>query len=152
MLAAEQLVEAITTRATGLALTGARAFSSRMWPLAENQLPAWRVFAVDEDIVPETVHEPFVQSHALQIEVQGTAVALADLDNALNALASQVLTAIFNPPGVPDALSALLPKVALTLRRIERKPSTEGQATVGQVVITLRAEFRTLSNAPDTIL
>jgi hypothetical protein len=152
MLAAQQVVDAIASRITGLALTGARAYTSRMWPLSEADLPAWRVFAVDEDIEPTTVHSPFVQTHALQIELRGAARAVADLDDTLNALASQALTALFNPPGVADALSVLLQRVALTTRRIERAMATEGEAAVGLATLTLRAEFRTLSNAPDTIL
>lgn len=152
MLAAQQLVDAIATRITGLALTGSRAYTSRMWPFDEADLPAWRVFAVDEDIEPATVHSPYINSHALQVELRGVARAVDNLDDLLNALASQALGALFVEPGVPDALSALMGKTALSARRIERGMSTEGQAVVGQLTLTLRVEFRTLSNDPDTIL
>ncbi len=54
-------------------------------------------------------------------------------------------------PGLPDALSGLTSTI-ITTRRIERAMQKEGEAVLGLVTITLRGEFRTLSNAPDTIL
>ena len=152
MLAAAQIVDAIAARITGLALTGARAYTSRMWPLSEADLPAWRVFAVDEDVEPATVHQPFINNHALQVELRGVARAVASLDDTLNALASQAITALFSAPVVPDALSALIGRIALTVRRIQRDMATEGQAAVGLLTLTLRVEFRTLSTDPDTLI
>lgn len=150
-LAAAQVVNAIATRITGLSLAGVRVYTDRAWPLAEDALPAWKVVAVDEDVDPQTIHAPVLEQHALQIELQGYAKAVAGLDDALHALASEALTALFNAPGLPDALSGLTSTI-ITTRRIERAMQKEGEAVLGLVTITLRGEFRTLSNAPDTIL
>lgn len=152
MLAAAQVLNAIAARLTGLPLAGVRVYTSRAWPLASKDLPAWKVVAPDEDIEPMTVHRPTPQKHLLQVELLGHTRAVDDLDDRLHALASEALTAVFNEPGTPDALSAFDGKVQLSARRIERAMAGEGEAALGLVTITLRAEFNTLSNAPDTIL
>lgn len=152
MLAAQQVIDAVAARLNGLPLAGARVFTSRTWPLTEKDLPAWRLFAVDEDIEPQTIHEPSVQMHRLQIELRGHARATDDLDDRLNDLASEALGALFANPPPSDTLSTLRQKVSLSARRIERGMQTEGEASVGIANITVRAEFMTRSDAPDTIL
>lgn len=153
-LAAAQVVDALAARLSGLPLAGTRVYTSRTWPLTEKDLPAWRLFAVDEDIEPQTIHEPTPQRHALQVELHGHARAVEDLDDRLNDLASQALTAVFaSPPPADDlALLQVQHRVALSARRIERGMQSEGEASMGLVNITLRAEFMSMSNAPDTIL
>ena len=152
MLAAAQVLDAIAARITGLSLTGAHVFTDRAWPLTEATLPAWKVVSPDEDIEPLTIHTSGPQQHRLQIELQGYVKAAAGIDDAMHAIASQAITALFNEPGTPDALSALAGRVQLSQRRVERAMKSEGQAELGLIQITLRAEFSTLSNAPDTIL
>lgn len=150
-LAAAQVIDALAERITGLSLAGDRVLTSRTWPLAEKDLPAWRVIAVDEDVEPTTVHKPSLNLHHLQVELRGFASASEDLDDVLHAMASQALTAVFNTPVVADALAGMVRKVSLSLRRIERAMKTEGEASLGLVTITIRAEFHTPSNDPDTI-
>jgi hypothetical protein len=150
-LAAAQVVDALAARLSGQPLAGTRVYTSRAWPLSEDGLPAWKVVAVDEDIEPQTVHSPTLQRHALQVELQGYAKAAANLDDALHALASEALTVIFNAPGAPDALSALT-STAISTRRIERAMQKDGEAVLGLVTVTLRAEFNTYEDEPDTIV
>jgi hypothetical protein len=50
-----------------------------------------------------------------------------------------------------DALAVLDGKTQLSLRRMERQMATEGEAAIGLVVITLRAEFRTRASAPEQL-
>lgn len=149
-LAGAQIRAAIATRLTGLPLAGERVYKSRAWPL--NLLPAWKIVTPDEDIEPMTVHPNTPQNHRLQLELQGYTSVVDELDDRLDDLAAEALTAIFNPPGSPDALSVLMTHMQLTQRRIERVMSPEGQAVLGMVQITLRAEYRTKANAPETIL
>jgi hypothetical protein len=150
MLVAGQIVHALATRLTGLTL-GAGVFTSRAWPLAEDQLPAWRVIAVDESIEPATVHRDPLQSHALQVELRGHVKATDELDDGLHALTAEALTAVFDPMPPLDALAVLDGKTQLSLRRMERQMATEGEAAIGLVVITLRAEFRTRASAPEQL-
>lgn len=155
-LASAQVVDAVAARITGLALSGNRIYTSRAWPIDEKTLrtvgPAGRVFAVDEDITPQTIHAPTRQQHALQIELEGLVREVENVDDEMHALAAQWLTALFSTTPPADALAALGAKVLLTQRRIEREMQSDGQASIGRVLITLRAEFHTRSNAPDTIV
>jgi hypothetical protein len=161
-LAAAQVIDAVAARITGLALAGTKVYTSRAWPLAESGLPAWRVYAPDEDVEPVTVHPNQLSAHTLQLELHGLTRVVADLDDALHALAEEALTAVFRlvPPDdpanpgtpLPDALDAILSKLQVSLRRIERNFSTEGEAAVGRVVITLRINFRTRASAPGTLV
>ena len=151
MLAAGQIVHAIAARITGLPL-GASVATDRAWAWSEDQLPAWRVVEVDEDIEPLTVHRPALQQHALQIELRGNVRDAAGLDDSLREMTAEALTAIFDTTPPADALAGIAPKHQLSLRRIERSMGKEGAADVGLTVITLRSEFRTYANAPETLV
>jgi hypothetical protein len=151
-LASAQVVDALATRITGLALAGANVFTSRAWPLAEGDLPAWKVVAADEDVEPMTVHPDALQKHTLQVELRGHAKAVDNIDDALHALAAQALTAIFDLTPPADALNTIASKLQVTLRRIERDMQQQGQALLGLVVITLRVDFRTRASAPETLV
>lgn len=161
-LAAAQVIDAIATRITGLSIAGSNVYTSRAWPLTEALLPAWRVVAGDEDVEPQTVHPNLLQQHTLQVELRGHAKATSDLDDALHALAEEVLTAVFRarvvtdpmaiPPTVADALDNLYGKLQVSLRRIERVLQEEGEAVLGLIVVTLRVIFRTRASAPGTLV
>jgi hypothetical protein len=152
-LAAAQVVDAIAARITGLALTGARVYTSRTWPLAEKDLPAWRVVAMDEAIAPKSLGPNPTQEHQLQVELRGHARAVADLDDALHGLAEQALKAVFpaTPAGTPDALDGMARKIHLSLRRIERVLQMEGEATLGVVIVSLLIVFMTKAQSPDAL-
>lgn len=152
MLAAGQVIDALASRLSGLALAGARVYTSRTWPLSEEELPAWRVQAADEDVEPITVHPDMLQQHALQVELRGHARAAASLDDSLHALAAEALGAVFATAPPADALSLIASKLQVTLRRIERAVVTEGEAAIGLVVLTLRVIFRTRASAPETLV
>jgi hypothetical protein len=152
MLAAGQVVAAVAQRITGLSLAGSAVFTDRTWPLSETQLPAWKVLAADESVAPMTIHPDPVFAHELQVEMHGFAQGVSGLDAALNGLASEALTAIFRTSGTPDALDAIDRKLQLSLRRIERSMTKEGEAAMGLVLITLRANFKTRASAPDTLI
>lgn len=151
-LAAAQIIDAIAARMTGLPLAGARVFTSRAWPLAEDALPAWRVLAENEDIEPTTVHPNARQEHRLQVELHGYARAVNDLDDALHALTAQALESVFSLTPPADALAALRPKLQMTQRRIERRLEADGQAVLGEVVITLRVVFSTRVSEPQSLV
>lgn len=152
MLASAQVVAAIAVRLRGLPLAGERVFTSRAWPLAEKDLPAWRVQAGDEAIELLTVHPAGPQQHTLEVQLHGICRAVADLDDVMHALASEAITALFNDPSAPDALSQLAGRVPLSQSAIARELQGEGEATLGCITVTLIARFNTRGSAPDTIL
>jgi hypothetical protein len=152
MLAAALIVAAIATRITGLSLAGDDVFTSRAWPLAEKDLPAWRVIAADEEIEPLTLNPNPLQKHTLQVELHGIAQVTAALDDALHALTAEALAAVFRTSGTADDLDAIAPQIQVSLRRIERTFSKEGEAATGLALITLRVDFKTRAAAPETLI
>jgi hypothetical protein len=140
-LAAAQVVDAVAARLAPMAATGGRVYTSRTWPLAEADLPAWRVTAEAEDVLMETLSGA-EQTHTLSIAAQCSTRAVADLDDALHTLAAAGLTLLF----------AGVPPYRLVLDGIERELATEGEAAVGRVTLNLTAIFLTAPSAPETIL
>lgn len=136
-LASAQVVDALAARVATLAPAGG-VHTSRNWPL--DTLPAWRVFAADEAVADAMMSG--VNEHTLEVEVQGTAHAVADLDDALHTMAAAALTALFAPPAPHQ----------LQLAGIQRRLATEGEASVGRITLRVRATFYVDPSAPETIV
>src|SRR4051812_5941361 len=103
-LAAAQVVDALAALLVPVALSGGRVYTSRLWPLTEAELPAWRVTAETEEVQPTTIHSG-VEQHLLSVEAKGYARATDNLDDSLHALAAAGLTALF--AGTPAHFLAL---------------------------------------------
>lgn len=138
-LAAAQVVDAIAALLVPMPATGGRVYTSRTWPLAEADLPAWRVTA-EEEIV-ERADVSGLNQHSLVVRAGAVARATANLDDALHALAAAGLTLLF----------AGTPPHDLQLQRIDREMSTEGEAAVGTIALDLRAIYFVNPAAPETI-
>lgn len=152
-LATAQVIDAVAARLRGGPLAGEDVFTSRAWPLTERNLPAWRVIASEENINPLTISANPTQQHELQIVLDGYVMNEATVDTAMHALQLEALQRLFPAaPGTPDALDALMPRLRLTLRRVERYMQTEGEATLGKVSITLLAAYRTRASAPESLV
>lgn len=149
-LAATQIVNAIAAR-----IPGNSVHTSHPWPLAESELPAWRVRSVPGgEAVPQTLARDALYRHELEVECIGYVRAVDDLDTALDALAAPALAKLFAaaPQTPPDALDALAAKIELSLaRELEFGPGVEGEAAIGAVTVPLRAVYFTRASAPETI-
>lgn len=141
-LAAAQVVDAVAARLIPMAATGGRVFTSRTWPLAEAELPAWRVTAGDEQVSAAGLDVNAPQQHELDVEAAVVARATADLDDALHALAESGLSLLF----------ATQPPHALLLMGIRRGLQGDGEAALGVLQLRLRALFFTVPSAPGTIV
>lgn len=149
-LASAQVVDkvaALLVAATTAA--GSKVYTSRAWPLPDADLPAIRVYADEEEIQPAGVTFPALQRHELTVYVCGYCKATSDLDDAMNGLAAQALSALF----ASVATTRLSPLNCTTqAKRIERDMTTEGEAAVGRITVSLLVQFNTRNNAPETIL
>lgn len=139
-LAAATVVDALASRLAPMPATGGRVYTSRAWPLAEADLPAWRVTAEDEQVTPESLDG--VNTHSLVVSARAYARAAADLDDTLHALAASGLAILF----------AGTPPYSLQLDSIERQLATEGEAAVGVITLNTRATYFVAPSAPETIL
>lgn len=139
-LAAAQVVTALAARLVPLAATGGRVFTSRTWPLADADLPAWRVTAADEQVEASTLNG--INVHRLEVSAAATVRHSTTLDTSMHALAEGGLPLLFAEP-VPYGLRLLA---------IERETDTEGEAAVGRITLRLQATFYTHPAQPGTIL
>jgi hypothetical protein len=137
-LAAAQVIDAVAAR---VAASGRPAYTSRLWPLAEAALPAWRVTAEQEDVERQAVGGDIAQ-HSLTVQLRGCVRATDDLDDALHALAATVLSLVFAAPVPYD----------MQLTAIDRYLATEGEAALGVITLTVRATYYVSAAAPETIL
>lgn len=148
-LASAQVIDAVVTRLSGNTPASTRVYPSRLWPLAEADLPAWRVSAGDEEIEPETVHYPAILLHRLPVRCEGYVKANADADDAMHLMAEQALAALYGS----QANTALGLNVQSNHpARIERDVVSEGQANLGRITVELAIKYRTAANAPGTII
>jgi hypothetical protein len=141
-LAAAQVVDALAARLAPQALGAGGVKTSRLWPWSEDELPACRVFAADEPVEAVGGIAEVINRHELSVDVQYTARATADLDDALHALAEAGLPLLFAAP-VP---------YGLRLTGINRNTTTEGEAAVGQITLQLACTFFVSPAAPHVIL
>jgi hypothetical protein len=148
MLAAAQVVEAIADLLRGVTGWDDKVFTDRAWPLAEAELPAWKVLADDEEIEPTGPTFPALQKHELVVLCEGSARAVSGLDAALNGLAATALATLFASKSAAS-LSPLNCSMAVT--RISRDMTSEGEAAVGRITLALRVRFHTFNNDPETI-
>ncbi len=137
-LAAAQVIDAVAAR---LAAAGRPAYTSRLWPLAEAALPAWRVTAEEELIERQSLGDDLSQ-HTLSVQMRGYVRATDDLDDVLHALAAAVLPLVFAAPVPYD----------LQLTAIDRFIAAEGEASLGVITLSARATYFVRAASPQTIL
>ena len=139
-LAAAQVVDAIAARFTPVALSAGRVYTSRLHPLTEAELPAWRITAEAEDV--ETGMADGVNVHTLLVDCAGYVQATDNVDDSMHALAAQGLTA-----------ACALPVLYRTqLQSIERELVADGEARLGVVRLRLATQFYVRPEAPETIV
>lgn len=151
MLAAAQITHAIADllRGAGVTPAGERVYTSRSWPLAEAQLPAWRVVRQQEEVADESIHYPAVQRHALIVDLQGNCRETDALDDALDEMASAALAAVFATQSTATLGGR---NVTTQLVRIDRELAQEGEAATGRVTVSLQVQYFTRSDDPETII
>lgn len=140
-LAAAQVIDALAARLGTVSATSGRVHTSRTWPLATADLPAWRVLAEDEDC-ERVALDGGLHRHQLTVRCSAYTTATADLDDALHALASAGLQALFLAPA----------PYALQLVAIRRSMASEGEAKLGVVAVLVSAEYYANPAAPETII
>lgn len=148
MLAAAQAVDAVAALIRTVPAYATSVFTDRAWPLAEDNLPAWKVLPDDEEIEPTGPNFPALQQHELMVLAEGYCKAASAIDDAMHAMAANALGALFSS----KATSSLYPlHCSMACTRIAREFQPDGQAATGRITLSLRVRFHTYSNAPETI-
>jgi hypothetical protein len=140
MLASAQVIDAQAALLGPVVLSGGRVYTSRLHPLQESDLPAWRVVAFDESVTQAQISG--ANEHLLGIAFTGYVRATSDVDDAMHNLAAQGLTALF-----PSS-----PLYGLQLNGIDRQIVQEGEASLGAITIRATARFFVSPQQPEVIL
>lgn len=143
MLAAQQCIAAIMALVSGNTDAGTNVHASRAWPLSE--FPAWKVYAVSEDISALTVHYPQLRHHRLTVAMEGLAQATTDIDTPLHALRAQAITALFDTADHAGlGFAVVMNERSAAIEVLERTELITGATTV-----QLDIEFKTFANTPE---
>lgn len=138
-LASAQVIDAQAALLVPVALSAGRVYTSRLHPLTESELPAWRVIAENESITPSLISG--TNEHLLQIAFVGYVRATSDVDDAMHNLAAQGLAALW--PATP--------LYGLQLDSIDRQLVQEGEASMGQITLRATARFFVTPQTPESI-
>lgn len=141
-----QLRDAVVTAVTGLTTTGTRVFASRPDPQAAANLPCLHVYTQSEQVAGQSLDEPEIQRHDVEVRVEGLAKATSALDDTLDLIAKEVETALADPLTV-DGKSVTLSYTGcdIEIRRDTQQPH-------GAVVLTFTTDLYTLADAPDVLV
>jgi hypothetical protein len=142
MHARQAIREAAATAVTGLALTGARVFQSRM--RAQDALPCLLVTTNSEVVDRSDLGD--TEERDLEIEFLGVAKAAADVDDVLDTIAEQVEIAI----GANNTLGGRVKRMQLISLRPEFDDELE--QPVGLMRMTYRSTYYTNAGVPGTPL
>lgn len=140
-LAAAQVVDALAARLAPQALGPGGVRTSRLWPWAESDLPAVRLFAADEQVELDTIGQQ-INRHTLAVDAQYTLRAVANADAAMHSLAEAGMALLFAEP-LPHGLQ---------LTGISRDTATEGEAAVARITLQLQCTYFVAPAQPGAIL
>lgn len=139
-----QIRSAVVAALTGLTTTGSKVYGSRIYDLADANLPGLRVFLDEEAVTPESVHTPVTLGRKAVLVVECCAKANSSLDTTLDTMSKEVETAL--AAGFTVGSKTLFPVLASS--RITLEP---GSTPVGVKRLGFYLEFFTLANAPDSL-
>ncbi len=150
--ARQQLRAAVVTALTGLATTGSRVSATRRRPTAEADLPCLVVFTPDETTEIDSMGRPSrAQLRSVVLEVVGFAKG-SSLDDALDAIAAEVETALFASAVSTAAGSVGVLVKDLRLVRSETAYDPDAASPVGTLRLVFAASLRTREGAPTVIV
>ena len=132
---------------------GAKVYTDRAWPVDESELPTLQVFSGEESMTPMTVHWPSLQDHRLELLLVGKVRAVSGIDETMNVFIAQILTKLYGT----QAAATLAPLAGVRLeppgdRTVIRTPQEDAQAAFAHFTVRAIACFKTMSNAPETIV
>lgn len=141
-----QIRDAIATRLTGLATTGARVYRSRAFSLAENELPSLSVYLKREEIREVTFGTTPTLHRRMELVIEAHAASNDDLDTTLDTICAEVETAMepiltVGGVSVPAALSTT-----------EIEFLSDGEDLVGVASMTWLIDCKTAEDAPGTLI
>lgn len=145
----QQIRSAIITQVTGLTTTALNVFEHRVYPLAEDDLPAIVVSTTSEGSSIATIGGMGTVASLqrnLAISVEGYVKATSDVAQTLDTIAEEIEVAL----GDDETLGGLVESIELSGTTIEI--TAEGDQPVGVVKMDYDVVYRTTTGNPSTTL
>lgn len=139
-----QIRDAIATALTGLTTTAGRVYPNRLHKFETTSLPGLRITLPGDSVSVMTVHQPHIQQHAVTIDVECVAKAIADLDDTCDLMAKEVETAL--SAGIVIGSRTLYPLLTAS----EYDDEAAG-TPAGAKRLTFSVEYHALNTQPDTL-
>lgn len=129
--------------ASGVTLVSGRVYQNRVYPLHEAQLPAITVYSGSETVEPFTMGN-MTASRVVEINVDIYNAAVTALDDAIDAIAVQVETAIGNDFTVNGLAKSI------TLQSVALEYSGDAQTPLGVARLVYAAHYVTSISDAET--
>jgi hypothetical protein len=142
----QQIREYVASQLTGLTTTGSNVYTSRVYELVADKLPALLVYTTSETSSEVSFSKARHQNRALSINVEGYVRARSSYDDTLDTIASEVETALLDDP----LFGGLTVNAELVNTDIDL--SGDGDQPVGTVRLTFAVTYRTETGQPDTAI
>ena len=140
-----QIRSAIVARLTGLSTTGSRVYPSRIYPLADENLPCLAVYLDEEEISTESIGTNAPLDRMADLKIKVCAKSTSSLDATLDGILAEVETAIGTAPdqtfGNLLKMSPLPVGISVDMEDTLEKP-------VGIAIITYRINYFTAASNP----
>lgn len=129
---AEQIIQTVVTKLTGLTTTGTRVYRGRAYPTADSELPGLLVY-LGQDKITQHLSQSFVDSE-LMISIDARVKsASSQVDTLLNTIRSEITVALM--AGYTQGLSYLID----TLEGDVAEPSIRGDGD--QPIASMRMDW-----------
>lgn len=150
--ARKQIRDAVVALVTDLETTGRNVFPSRVYSLADEELPSLSVFTGDagnDEVVTKvtlgnTTKKPLFH-RACPLIIEGHAKVSDDIDDVLDQIALEIEVAMSNPITIGERT------VPAQLRSTAKELSGEGEDQIGVVRLLYVATYVTAENTPDVL-
>jgi len=142
----QQIRERIATDLTGLTTTATRVYQSRVYPLADNNLPGLIIFTKEETSEPTGMGSNRLIDRMLIVRIQAFCEGVSDFDDTVDTICKEVETALANDTD----LNSLAKDTYLSATDIQFDSS--GSQPIGYASMDFTVEYQTLDNAPDSAL
>lgn len=139
----KQIRDAVKTTLAGLTTTGARAFTSRVYPLAMNEYPCILIYTKEEAARIATLDAPRRSERTLTLTVEAVTQLSAVLDDTLDQICKEVEVALTAAPTL-GGLSQ-----DLWLARTEVQLNDEGAIPFGKALMEWSIEYDVHEFTPD---
>lgn len=142
----QQIRERIATDLTGLTTTASRVYQSRVYPLADNNLPGIIIYTKEESSDPVGMGANRQVERTLTVTIQAYCEAVNNIDDTIDTICKEVETALANDKD----LNSLAKDTFLTSTEIMYDANATQPVGYGSMDFTVI--YRTADNAPDVAI